>query len=274
MLNKLAVISANDNDSYLFYLPIVAWAWGKLGWGVAVWLPNYNSDKSQFVLNKIKEALPYTALGHAPLPEIEGYRLETMAQVSRLYAANWFKYHDKGDTYILSSDGDMLPLSDYWKIPEDGKMACYGRNLSDRHQPICYCLGTVQQWSEMMELSGDTEKDMTKDLSGTLAKSDVWGEWFQVDQDIITTKLSTADVTNIDRPVSRVTGYPVGRVDRSAWGKSLLQDQFIDAHLPRLGFIKENFFKVFKLIMDKLNPTPAECQWILEYYLEYQKYIA
>lgn len=210
---RTVVISHNGNSEYAFFEPIVKWAWKRLGWH-ALCLVTDSVITSQCI---------------------------------RLYAHQ----HVKPDTMLMTSDIDMLPLSDYWN-PEYVGITVYGRNLSIEHQPICYIAMTGHNWNIVM---------------GNNMKADIkrFGEKWTTDQDIVTDSLSIFVRKEIDRPISPLTGYPVGRIDRSAWDKSLNQVERIDSHLLRPGWTDESWPKIIALIEECLHPTLAERKWLENY---------
>lgn len=272
MQRKIAVVSTNDNDDYLFYLPIVSWAWAKLGWGIVFYKPWDYNKRFNLAIETSCSVVPHQLLwNYSPYPTpdypLNKVRDETMAQCSRLYAANMGGMQD--DDLIMTSDVDMLPLSDYWRGLPDA-ITCYGRNLSDVHFPICYIQASRKNWVEIMNLSGDTYKDMFRDLKEfSQSQSDIKEEAWCVDQDLITDRLNKQALNRVDRPISPYTGYPVGRVDRSAWERSLEQSERIDAHLPRAGYTDENFAKVKALIKECFLVEENEICWMDEYRKKY-----
>lgn len=197
-MNKYIIISSNKNPDYEFYVPIVKWAWKQFGWDVICLRP--------FTLN--------------------GYRDETITQVMRLYASDYLK----GDALLMTSDADMIPLSDYWQ-PALTDITCYGHDLTGYvHQPMCYVAMLSSKWSEVMNLTGNMYNDMRRDLAETKAKSDSWSEWWQVDQDLLTDRLSRVNVAKVDRGIEPGSHLPYGRVDRA--GMKWVQDP-IDFHAPK-----------------------------------------
>lgn len=199
-MNRYVIISCNNHPDYEFYLPIVKWAWKQFGWETIILRP--------FVMNGIRE--------------------ETVTQCMRLYAAD-YRISADADATLMTSDADMIPLSDYWQ-PQATDITCYGRDLSDRHQPICYIAMLASKWRQVMNLSGIIYNDMKRDLEQTKARSDKWEEWWQVDQDIITDRLNRHNVVNIDRGIESGSHLPYGRVDRA--GMKWVQ-QPIDFHAPK-----------------------------------------
>lgn len=255
-MNKFVVISCTDNDDYIFYLPIVTWAWRKLGWGTLVISEAPLTKKFNYIVNSFSSQL-------FKLSEFPEYSKETIAQCERLYISNWIQGH----IYIMVSDCDMLPLSDYWKPDLEG-ITCYGRDLSDEHYPMCYIGCKSEKWTELMNLTGDGEKDIKRDLDNE--KEILW----VTDQNIITRRLNERnDITRIDRGINPETGYPVGRCDRSSWSKSLLQKERIDAHLFRAGYLEENWRRIISLIKECFNPTKEEVDFFENYRNGYLKFI-
>lgn len=210
---RTVVISHNGNPEYAFFEPIVKWAWERLGWDV---------------LCLVTDSV-------------------ITSQCIRLYAHQYVA----PDTMLMTSDIDMLPLSDYWK-PANDDITCYGRNLSNEHQPICYIAMTAKRWRFVM--GNNMEADIER-----------FGEKWTTDQDIITDNLSIFVCEYIDRPISPLTGYPVGRIDRSAWDRSLKQPERIDSHLLRPGWTDENWAKIIALIEECLSPTIDELHWLHNY---------
>lgn len=256
---RTVVISSNDNDSYLFYVPIVAWAWRKFDWHTTLIMPELRSKKVATVLTHF-----FCQGGTVVVVPPIGYREETLVQCSRLYAGNFT------NGMIMTSDSDMLPLSDYWN-PGEG-ITCYGRDLSDRHQPMCYIAGDAEWWRELMDLSGSFEADIKRDLAKCpAAKSKYWTEWWQSDQDIITERISNMHVTNVFRGTAPNSHYPLGRIDRGAWERTLEQPRRIDAHLPR-EINRENFNKLLALINECFEPTDEELQWLENYYEDFSNH--
>lgn len=263
-MKKYVVISSDNNDSYLFLTSIITWAWNKLGWNVIVIIPAH-SNKTSLIEKYITDLGGENKISY--LPDLTGYidRTETVAQCCRLYASGII------DGLIMTSDADMLPLSDYWH-PQENEITAYGRNLSDRHYVMCYIAMDDKKWKDTLDIEWNMENSLIKDFSKREdVNSDNWEEWWQSDQNFITEKLNNARVVNIDRPINSETGYPVGRVDRSAWDKSLLQKERIDAHLFRKGYEDENWNKILTLIVECFQPTFDDLLKLNNYRNEYVK---
>lgn len=258
-MNRCVVISSNDNPDYLFFLPLVSWAWKKIGWEVITIFQN-KSDITNLVINNLDDY----AAQFGPMSE---YRCETQYQCIRLYVANWI--HE--DYYILTTDADMLPLSDYWK-PDYEKFTSWGRDLTDYHNPICYLGAPVKIWKEVMNLTGSAIHDMLRDFEANpKVNSENKVDWWGVDQDIITERLLNYSYVRQDRGIAPNSHFPLGRIDRGAWELTLQQPLRIDAHLLRPGYSDENWPRIMKLIQECFDPTAIEIEWMENYR---QKYIS
>lgn len=195
---KYVVIGIDNNPKYTVYKRLVETMWEHFGWRV-FWL---QSGGEELLKVKITAA--------------------TFAQVARLYAASWPNIGDSD--YLMTSDADMLPLSDYWHMSDT--FTTWGRDLTDYHFPMCYLGGYAYQWKQLMGMQDSHTIDaMNRDIR---IQQNMW----ILDQDIATEKINAfGAVRRIDRGVDRSTGYPVGRLDRSAW-RFDQRVTYIDCHLP------------------------------------------
>lgn len=220
-MKRYIVLSVNDDPVYLFYLPLALWAWRKIGWlPITAFIGNMYSPVSEFVLNQCKGG-PFINFD-----KIDGYRDDTITQVSRLYCATFAE----DESMVMTGDIDLIPLSDYWN-PHLQEITCYGLDLADyRHYPICFVAMSKENWNRIMRLSENTHA-MKNDLdSMPQAKDpDFYKYWF-TDQDLITNRLKGKPINSILRG-KLPNGLAKGRVDRGSW--SLNHETFIDAHLHR-----------------------------------------
>jgi len=208
---KTVVLSTNDNINYLEYLPYVQKAWNKLGWNTATFYlgkQNIESDPKNKII-KIEKP--------------KGFKEATIVQVYRLLAHNFI------DGFIMTSDVDMMPLSNYWK-PNLEKFTCYGKDLTNNvHYPICYISAPDYLWKKLIP-----EKSIEELLEKfPQCKSDDFNKWWFTDQDIVTERLSGFQLDNIPRGIEN--GLALGRIDRCQWllTKHISKTKKIDAHLPR-----------------------------------------
>jgi hypothetical protein len=260
-MQKYVILSSTDDPKYSFHLPLACWAWKRLGWEPIVF---YYGDHTTELFNLPFRSSFSTAFWW--LKPISGFQPATIAQVSRLYGA--CLGHD--DAYLITSDADMIPLSDYWE-PDIDKLTVYGRDLTDYHYPICYIGMDVHKWREVMNIDGDDyQYYMQRDLM-TLpqAKSQDKVKRWVVDQDLITERINNSKFVpeRVDRGMYK-NGYPVGRVDRSAW--TLDHKQFIDAHLPHDILTNDQSFKKVLELLHTVWPK-EDWKWWVTFYKEFKK---
>jgi len=260
-MNKRIVLSVNQNPEYLFYVPLIIWAWRKFGWEPLLFVEGAKYEGIfEFVMDhpELEKMWPY------PLNEIEGYRSDTIAQVSRLYGAC---VADGGD-YLMTSDIDMLPLSDYWE-PNKNRITIWGHDLTGfQHYPICYIGMHRTDWQMLMKIGTKDYNSLIKRDLETLpnAQSEDQVKRWVVDQDLITEKLNGVSGKLIVNRGILPNGYPVGRVDRSAW--TLHHPELIDAHLLRQGWLPENMGKTMQLLH---GIWPDNFGWFADYAYEFYK---
>lgn len=221
-MEKIVVVSTNNSEDYYFYSPYIKKAWNKYGWKVCTMVTD------DVPLSEIHS--DYTLV----VPKIEGIRQETIAQASRLYAAN----HFSGDYLLMTSDMDLLPLSDYWK-PNENELTSYGFDLTwYSYLPMGYFAMTSDNWRKYMGLTGDTNADMIRDTKNPILKnnpySDDWETYWNYDWDLLTKRMMKHKdkIKFINRGQIDIAGATLakGRIDRYNWKETQKQNEFIDAH--------------------------------------------
>lgn len=208
---KTVILSTNDDENYLNYLPYIQKAWNKLGWNTATF---YLGEK-EIDSNSKNQILK--------IKQVEGAREATVVQVYRLLAHNFV------DGFIMTSDVDMMPLSNYWN-PDNDKFTCYGKDLTHNiHYPICYISAPDYLWKELIPESSIEE--LLKKYPQYKSKD--FNKWWFTDQDIVTQRLSSFDLKSIPRGMEN--GLALGRIDRDQWflTKHISKTRKIDAHMPR-----------------------------------------
>lgn len=218
-MKKYIVVSSNNNPDYYHYAKYLERAWNKLGWNLCVMI---TAD-----VNPLDLELSNPESIYIQLPEIPGLRKETVAQASRLYAANYLPL----DALIMTSDMDLLPLSDYWH-PSPDAITVYGHDLTDyTYIPMGYVVMLGSKWKQVMNLSYNTTEDLLRDCQefGS-AFSDQWEKWWNVDWEILTARLKrfTNEITFVKRGRGH-SSFAYGRVDRGD-GMVVPDEILIDAH--------------------------------------------
>lgn len=251
-MKKYVVLGVNENPKYLYYLPLVCWAWKYFGWKPVIF---YTGKPEHLSITK-SDCLTYF------LPAVPPYKSETLAQVSRLYAASML---DEINNYIMTTDADMLPLTGNIFHYEGHRVLSIGRDLTDYHYPICYIGAREEVWRSFMKIMvPDYFSCILRDLR---QQKNMW----TLDQDILTEKLLAYGVQNIhhvNRGTDQRTGYPIGRVDRSHW--TLDHKTFIDAHLPHDVLTNDKSFHNVLQLLHTVWPK-EDWKWFINYTKEFKK---
>ena len=265
-MKKHIILSVNDNPKYLFWVPLTCWAWRKFGWEPFLFYKREDeaADSQLRRLEQLTSDCPGNELLNMRIIRlIAGFQPETITQCSRLYGACVL------DGYLMTGDIDMIPLSDYWK-PDENKLTVYGRDLTDYHYPICYIGMDSEKWKEVMHIDGtDYQYLMQRDLmTMPQAKSTDKVKRWVTDQDLITERINSSHFIpeRIDRGTYK-NGYPIGRVDRSAW--TLKHDVFIDAHLPHDVLTNDESFKKVLALLHHVWPK-EDWKWFVNYFREFK----
>lgn len=253
-MKKYVVLSVNDNQDYLYYLPMTLWSWRKIGWEPIVFYhrkdrtPEHkNSDLAG--MEALQLDTPGNEIFHPFfLDSIEGYRSDTITQTSRLYGACLKSIQD--DDYIMTGDIDMLALSDAWHFNPD-VVTIWNHDLTDYTEfPICYLGAPKKVWREVMNIdSSDYNALLKRDLDATPnAKSLDFYKYWSVDQQIATDRFKAyKGHKDFIYRGKLSSGYARYRVDRGSW--TLEHDQFIDCHMHR---------DLFKAFYPDPNPQHVE----------------
>lgn len=259
-MTKYIVLSVNESPQYCFYLPLTVWAWRRFGFEPIVF---YTHETNGLIL-----AHKYIKINFSHKLNVEDYKSETVAQISRLYAACLYG-HD--NDMIMTGDVDMLPLSNYWNLEQD-KINIFGWDLTIfQHIPICYIAMKRTRWMEVMGLTSHLYNTMIKrDLdSMPNAKSTEFEKWWSVDQQLITDRINAVQFEkNIVYRGSGPNGYPIGRVDRSAW--TLDHTELIDCHMMRNIYTNPDNLAKTMLLLYKAFPND-NFDWFTQYVEEYKQ---
>jgi hypothetical protein len=259
---KKIILSTNYNPDYLYYTPLVVWAWRRLGWEPIVFYEGESTAALAYVVD-------ITGIEIAKLSPQEGYRSDTITQISRLYGAC------VAEGYLMTGDIDMIPLSDYWKF-DPNEITIWGHDLTGfTHYPICYIGMPHTRWIEVMGLTTDDYNKLIKRDLDTLPQAknpDFYKYWFS-DQDLITKRINeTQFPKRFFHRGQYPNGFATGRVDRGSW--SLDHSQFIDCHALRdmykrsdVGF--QNMAKTMRLL-ERIWPD-ENFKWFTDYTREFQK---
>jgi hypothetical protein len=246
-MERIVVVSSNNNKDYLFYAPYICKAWNTLGWKVAIIVTH---DVDVKLLDNCNSGDNYII----QLPEIKGLRMETVAQASRLYAANYLPK----DALIMTSDMDLLPLQNYWN-PDVNDITVYGHDLTwFSYFPMGYIAMSGYNWAKYMNLTMNTAGDMERDgaIYKDMTTSDNWEQWWNYDWQMITDRLTPhkSNIKFVNRGQVDIAGATLakGRVDRYNWKETMKQDNLIDAHCHNNNVLHPDKLNDFEMVFEKV----------------------
>jgi hypothetical protein len=257
-MKKYIVLSVNDNPGYLIHVPLVFWAWKKIGWQPIVF---YHGEKNKIynhVLNAC-DVRPFYLIDH-------GYKSETVTQVSRLYAS----CIAEEKSYLMTGDIDMMPLSDYWHPLGFVNITAWGHDLTGFvHYPICYIGMTKETWDHVMNIDPTSDCDYNHFIKRDLdtlpqAKSENKTKRWVTDQDLITERINNSGISvhRIKRGTKK-NGYAKGRVDRSAWNINE-EGPLIDCHMFQDIHVNEDHYNKTLQLLYKVWPN-EDFKWYEDY---------
>lgn len=255
----ISVISFTDNPKYDFFIPLIEWAWGKLG------------AKCHFIA-------PERIIGTPKFNLLEEYRIGwnlstysspinkeiTYSQVGRLFIGNMYAPKEE----IVTSDADMI----LFKLPElnDDCFNIFGSDLVPKEQfPMCYAFAKADLWSKFLNKGKSLQENLDELFSGIECES-FSGNYWSADQGHLWKSIIDYAGINLIPRARHGTQFASYRVDRTDtnW-RSYLGPDLIDAHLWRPGYTDENFANIMELLT---HQYPNEnFQWLINYRNEYLK---
>lgn len=246
--NRYVVVSTTNSIDYFFYAPFIEKAWKKFGWNLCVVITE------DVVISDLKLSNDAIIIR---MPKIEGLRDASIAQAGRLYAASIFP----DETLLMTSDMDLLPLSDYWN-PDPNEITVYGHDLTWRsYYPMGYVAMSAAKWKEHMNLTGDTVADFIRDAKAEEKKSPYaqdFETFWDYDWSMMTDRLKPHEskIKFIDRGQINIADATLakGRIDRYNWAATQNQPEpFIDAHCHNNNVLHESKLIPFMEIFTKYH---------------------
>lgn len=280
------VVNATDlNDVYSFFMPIISILWRRMQYEPISLLygneSDWSSPKDAFLLKTIKNYSKVFFI--APVP---GYKSSSVMQVSRLFPATLPQIND--NDYILTSDADMLPLSQAYFNQQNldfkfnlftaDAYADITKNLQPPKFPMCYLGATAKNWKEVIGIkSNDINLEIRNSFIGRL---DTWSN----DEEYFASKIMNHRIYNSGPIFKGDYTYFKGecqlmirggfnapgckaskRLDRDTWYFKGEKD-LIDCHSLRPGY------KWIKALTDLLNVYfPQDMNIINSYINEFMR---
>jgi len=266
-----AILSTTFDDQYLFYLPITAWSWNKLGIKVICFIPELGiepNEKIKLVRNVLFERKDISV--QTVTYKCTDDKMATYAQCARLYGAALPLFED--DEVLITGDIDMAVFNkSFFDGLNERKLNIVGTDLVPNGQyPMCYISMPVEFWNSAMWIDlGQTHQEKLDNLLGHLECEHFRGNYWAKDQETAYNMINGSGL-----PIQKIlrakpgTQFATLRADRDGWPDEFPTD-LIDAHLPRPGFIKTNFAKILNLF-ESMYPN-EDFDWMKKYRSEYIK---
>lgn len=274
----IAILSVTPDHLYLFNLPFAMYSWHKLGVKCVVITPKVPMEdivmkKAYFlVTNTLYElGIKYKWDTFAAPKEKE----PTFAQCSRLYAAANSEIDMQ--EVLVTGDSDMCVFNQtFWKdLPATQKVFhVIGNDLvPDGQLPMCYIMASAKEWRKAMKIGGRNLQQCLDDLLGHIETDNFRGNYWCKDQEEAYDKIVGAARNDDDgapvwfhKRAYRGTQLASQRADRDGWPDPIPSD-ILDAHLPRPGYLLQNFGKIYKLFT-AMYPED-NLSWMYEYWNKY-----
>lgn len=253
----IASISFTDNPKYDFFIPIIEWAWRKLGVKCHFIVPKRVTGTRRF--NLIDEHRIEWDLTEFECPRDKEV---TYAQVGRLFIGD--KY--PADEIIVTSDADMILL----KLPplEPDCFNIFGSDLVPEGQfPMCFAFANARDWSRFLNKGNSLQENLDQMFSRIECEA-FSGNYWAADQEHLWN--SIVDFANINfipraRPGTQFASHRCDRDDVN-W-RSYLGPNLFDAHLWRPGYTDENFANIMDLLTAQYPND--NFQWLIDYRIAY-----
>lgn len=265
----VATISSTFNPQYIYFVPITTWCFNKLGIDVICFLSKIKTAQDERIVDLIFNTREDKRLSLNMLSVNCNENQEaTYIQCSRIYGAA-INNIDEGE-YLVTGDVDMLIFEMPPKVQD--RILVWGSDLTPPNQyPICYLVGTVAKWREVMGINSRTYQECLDNLLGHIDCQDMRGNYWAKDQEEAYNRISQHDPYLIKR-ARQGTQFASRRIDRddSFWEERISPD-IVDAHLWRPGYTDENFPKILHLLT---SMYPMEnFDWLISYTEKFKKTI-
>jgi len=262
-MKRKVLISTNNNPNYKFYIPIVEFAWNKLGWDVVL----LKTEDTKDILINSETTEVYD------IPKEEGIRSSTMAQCSRFFASDILDHED----LLQINDIDVIPLTNFWQ-PNENEFTIFGHDTTGYgYIPIHYATAKVNKWHELMKCTGNFYEDLMREINISKdAYSKEWEKYWFADWDLFTKRCNedASRFTFIERGLVHIAKDVTAksRIDRYDYERTINQPEIIDIHCHNDNVTrKENIEMIKQCLLKYFGEVPAWFNEYVEYYkLEYQ----
>lgn len=295
---KYAVFSTTTEErnslSYIFYLPLTAFAWKRIGFDSIVIIVGAKDQWQSDPLFSLVLSAVIRLDGVVIFLEPRSEKSIMISQVARIFAANILRSAFPGidSVYIITSDADLWPIyGDIYNLPPGKRILSLNSDCCApfKHRGTVYKMlpmanvgMTVKNWRRVTRKFEESPKTIDDILTifvqefGTVAlrpvhKGDNVG-WY-LDQMMIS--ILIAKWIN-ERGAKTVKFIPrdvgVDRIDRAGWGYSQndIADK-VDAHLLLEAHIPGVWVRITPLLRLMYGDMSQRYLWCVDYYEEFQK---
>lgn len=257
-----AVFSITGDDKYLFFLPITAMSWNKIGVSCIVFHPLRLMDDPRFHLAR-SYCPPETIFAPFICP-IDAE--PTYAQVSRLFAGAL----ELGPTErLITADADMLVFGDDL-LRIDADILVFGADLLDGSEqyPICYISMEAEVWAFIMHAFKSYQECLDESLGGEIINKDMRGNLWARDQELVYRMIQRSELPVSIVPRKGLTGhFATRRIDRDDANWQTEIPSAIDYHMHRPGTNLDNLLKISTVL--KTRYPDDNFEWLQQYRNKY-----
>lgn len=257
-----SVISSTYDNTYLFFLPIVSWCWGKLGAETICFMPE--PDRNESI--KLDMCREYTdaKLRFFKAPQ---HKKATYAQCARLYGGKLGLDYSE---VLITGDIDMAVFNLPEEVVRPKLPTIFGSDLVPEGQyPMCFASATAKDWI-MLTGSAESYQFALNDLLSDECENFRGNMWAR-DQETLYKLLQGFDHIKIPR-ARPGTGFASLRYDRDdAYILERLSPDTIDFHMNRPGYEDSNF-NIIMTILQYHYPN-EDFTWLTEYREQYLKFL-
>lgn len=265
-----AILSTTIDDLYLFNLPFAAYSWWRIGVpSIIFWTREFDQFQHENKRVLAFRNCPPSLFYYIDAPE---RKAATYAQCARLYAAGIQSILIDPDEHLITSDADMAVFDAEWwhRLAIDDNFHIMGNDLVPPEQfPMCYIVAKARLWANAMQIFGMNPQQKLDQLLLNLKADNFRGNYWAKDQETAYRHIFYHNShTFYHSRAKEGTQFATRRADREGWPDPIPPD-ILDAHLPRPGYLPENFGKILALF--KAMYPDDDLEWMTQYYNDYIK---
>lgn len=277
--------------NYVFYLPLTALAWQRVGFRSLVILVG---SKAQWLKTPVlRHVLTSLEERHAVVVFLESPAQNAimLSQVSRLFAASLHKFQD--NDYLLTTDSDLWPFhGPLYTLPKGKHVLSLNSKCCGRFEwkgqtyqmlPMGNIGASANTWREIMADGSDVDSGLPTNSKGIVKYfeqtfGDVANEtvhkggnigWF-MDQRMISIRIKEWLDKHGDQWASMVDrNVPKDRIDRASWRIASIASKN-DTHLLVGGHKQETWKLIRPLLTQMYGQDSSEHDWCEEYFSLFQ----